>query len=194
MGMKRPFHPRDSRIPAKAVLIVTKQQGPATRAESMRIVYDDHVGALRHYVASLVRDSGAAEDVVQETLLRTWQHHRVLDDSSISPRAWLYRVARNIVIDEYRRAQNRYEVRTDSPPEQFTPDLSDRMLDSWLVADALSCLSKDQRIVIQRAYYRDMTTHQIAAELRIPEGTVKSRMHYGMRELRRILNSMGVTP
>ncbi|WP_308163304.1 sigma-70 family RNA polymerase sigma factor [Nocardia alni] len=174
--------------------MTNRQQGSATRTESMRIVYDHHAGALRHYVAGLVHDSGAAEDIVQETLLRTWQHHRILDDSSMSARAWLYRVARNIVIDEYRRARNRYEIRTDSPPEQFTPDLSDRMLDSWLVGDALNCLPKDQRIVIQRAYYRDMTTHQIAAELRIPEGTVKSRMHYGMRALRRILDSMGVTP
>lgn len=66
-------------------------------------------------------------------------------------------------------------------------------MDGWLVADALGRLSADHREVIVRAYYRGLSTHQIAAELDIPAGTVKSRMHYGMRALRLALQEMGVT-
>ncbi|MBB5913997.1 RNA polymerase sigma-70 factor (ECF subfamily) [Nocardia transvalensis] len=162
-------------------------------ADLLRALYDEHSAALWRYTYSLVGDSGRAEDIVQETLLRAWQRPNVLDQSTASARAWLFTVARNMAVDEYRSARHRREYRTDKPPEQPSPDQADRALDSWLIADALARLSIDHREVIVRAYYRGLSTHQIATELDIPEGTVKSRMHYGMRALRSALREMGVT-
>ncbi|MEU7767015.1 sigma-70 family RNA polymerase sigma factor [Nocardia sp. NPDC049190] len=159
----------------------------------MRVLYRDHAAALWRYTLGVVRDPGRAEDIVQETLLRAWQRPNVLDQSTTSARAWLFTVARNLAMDEFRSARNRRELRTDNPPEQPTPDQSDRALDGWLVADALARLSADHRQVIVRAYYQGLSTHQIAEELDIPAGTVKSRMHYGMRALRLALQEMGVT-
>lgn len=159
----------------------------------MQALYDEHAAPLWRYTFSLVHDAGRAEDIVQETLLRAWQRPQVLDQSAMPARAWLFTVARNMVIDEHRSARNRRELRTDAPPEQPSPDQSERALDSWLIADALATLSVDHREVIVRAYYRGMSTHQIAAELGVPDGTVKSRMHYGMRALRDALKSAGVT-
>ncbi|WSG63379.1 sigma-70 family RNA polymerase sigma factor [Nocardia sp. NBC_01730] len=170
-----------------------KPNKPDNQAELMRVLYRDHATALWRYTLGLVRDPGRAEDIVQETLLRAWQRPNVLDQSTTSARAWLFTVARNLVVDEHRSARNRREFRTDSPPEQPTPDQSDRALDGWLIADALGRLSGDHREVIVRAYYRGLSTHQIAEELAIPAGTVKSRMHYGMRALRLALQEMGVT-
>ncbi|WP_405159983.1 sigma-70 family RNA polymerase sigma factor [Nocardia sp. NBC_01499] len=166
---------------------------PDNRTELLRVLYDEHAAALWRYTLGLVRDPGRAEDIVQETLLRAWQRPNVLDQSDTSARAWLFTVARNLAVDEHRSARNRREFRTDSPPEQATPDQADRALDGWVVADALGRLSPDHREVIVRAYYRGLSTHQIAAELDIPAGTVKSRMHYGMRALRLALQEMGVT-
>jgi RNA polymerase sigma-70 factor (ECF subfamily) len=163
------------------------------QAELLRVLYDEHATALWRYTYSLVGDSGRAEDIVQETLLRAWQRPRVLDQSVASARAWLFTVARNMAVDEHRSARNRREHHTDNPPEQSTPDQSDRAVDGWLIAEALARLSTDHREVIVRAYYRGLSTHQIATELSIPEGTVKSRMHYGMRALRSALTEMGVT-
>ncbi|WP_275426221.1 sigma-70 family RNA polymerase sigma factor [Nocardia arizonensis] len=162
-------------------------------ADLMTVLYREHAAALWRYTVGLVRDPGRAEDIVQETLLRAWQRPNVLDQSTTSARAWLFTVARNLAVDEHRSARNRREFRTDSPPEQAAPDQADRALDGWLVADALGRLSADHREVIVRAYYRGLSTHQIAAELDIPPGTVKSRMHYGMRALRLALQEMGVT-
>ncbi len=102
-------------------------------------------------------------------------------------------MARNLAVDEHRSARSRREFHTDHPPEQPVADQSDRALDGWLVADALARLTVDHRDVIVRAYYRGLSTNQIASELEIPEGTVKSRMHYGMRALRLVLQEMGVT-
>ncbi|MFQ6393377.1 sigma-70 family RNA polymerase sigma factor [Nocardia sp. KC 131] len=166
---------------------------PDDQAELMRVLYQEHASALWRYTLGLVRDPGRAEDIVQETLLRAWQRPNVLDQSTMSARAWLFTVARHLAVDEHRSARNRREFRTDSPPEQAQPDQADRALDGWLVADALGKLSIDHREVIVRAYYRGLSTHQIAAELEIPAGTVKSRMHYGMRALRLALQEMGVT-
>ncbi|WP_280271725.1 sigma-70 family RNA polymerase sigma factor [Nocardia wallacei] len=180
--------PSRSRVPALPV-----DNGDPVQAELLRALYDEHGAALWRYTYSLVRDSGRAEDIVQETLLRAWQRPHVLDQSTASARAWLFTVARNMAVDEYRSARHRREYRTDKPPEQATPDQADRALDGWLIADALARLSIDHRDVIVRAYYRGLSTYQIATELAIPEGTVKSRMHYGMRALRSTLTEMGVT-
>ncbi|MCM6777484.1 sigma-70 family RNA polymerase sigma factor [Nocardia sp. CDC159] len=167
--------------------------GDPAQARLLRALYDEHATALWRYTYSLVGDSGRAEDIVQETLLRAWQRPHILDQSAASARAWLFTVARNMAVDEHRSARHRREYRTDSPPEQASPDQADRALDGWLIADALARLSTDHRNVIVRAYYRGLSTQQIATELAIPEGTVKSRLHYGMRALRSALQEMGVT-
>ena len=79
------------------------------------------------------------------------------------------------------------------PADLTDADATDRAVDSWVVAEALSRLSQDHREVIVRSYYGGHSTQQIAAELDIPEGTVKSRMHYGMRALRLAMQELGVT-
>ncbi len=164
-----------------------------TRAQLLRALYDEHAPALWRYTYSLVGDAGRAEDIVQETLLRAWQRPQILDQSTSSARAWLFTVARHLAVDEFRSARHRREYGTDTPPEQATGDEAERAVDSWVIADALARLSTDHREVIVRAYYRGLSTQQIANELTIPEGTVKSRMHYGMRALRSALQEMGVT-
>ncbi|MGF6882089.1 RNA polymerase sigma-70 factor (ECF subfamily) [Nocardia sp. GAS34] len=169
------------------------QGTPEDQAELLRVLYDQHSAALWRYTYSLVGDAGRAEDIVQEALLRAWQRPNVLDQSTASARAWLFTVARNMAVDEHRSARHRREFGTDNPPERAGPDQAERALDSWLIADALARLSLDHRSVIVRAYYRGLSTQQIATELAIPEGTVKSRMHYGMRALRSALQEMGVT-
>jgi RNA polymerase sigma-70 factor (ECF subfamily) len=159
-------------------------------------LHSEHAGALLRYATRLTGDRARAEDVVQETLLRAWQHPQAFDDSERSPRAWLYRVARNIIIDETRTARFRNEVRSPDPTagfEQRGPDEVDAALDRLLIADALMTLSPEHRAVVRRSAYLGWTTAQIADGLQIPEGTVKSRLHYALHALRLTLQEMGVT-
>ena len=79
-------------------------------AGSMRVLYDEHAAALWRYAMRLTGDRARAEDVVQETLLRAWQHPEVADDSERPVRAWLFTVARNMIIDETRSSRFRNEV------------------------------------------------------------------------------------
>jgi RNA polymerase sigma-70 factor, ECF subfamily len=165
-------------------------------AAVMRVLYDEHAAALWRYAVRLTGDTARAEDVVQETLLRAWRHPEVTDDSERSARAWLFTVARNLIIDERRSARFRSETGTpdlEQAADRAGPDEVDSALDRLLLGEALSQLSEDHRAVIRRAYYQGWTTAQIAEDLHIAEGTVKSRLHYGVRALRLILQEMGVT-
>jgi RNA polymerase sigma-70 factor (ECF subfamily) len=67
------------------------------------------------------------------------------------------------------------------------------VLDSWLVADALVSLSPAHRAVVVGAYYGGRSVAELATELGIAPGTVKSRLHYGLRALRLALQEKGVT-
>ncbi|OBH18479.1 sigma-70 family RNA polymerase sigma factor [Mycolicibacter terrae] len=162
----------------------------------MKTLYDEHAAVLWRYALRLTGDRSRAEDVVQETLLRAWQHPEVIGDAERSPRAWLCTVARNLIIDERRSAAFRNVVGVfdeSDTPEQPTRDEVDTALDRMLIADAMTHLSTDHQAVIERAYYRGWTTGQVAEDLGIAEGTVKSRLHYAVRALRLALQEMGVT-
>jgi RNA polymerase sigma-70 factor, ECF subfamily len=162
----------------------------------MKALYDEHAGALWRYAMRLTGDASRAEDVVQETLLRAWQHPEVIGDTERPARAWLFTVARNMIIDERRSPKFRNVVGSldeVGAPEQPAPDEVDSALDRLLIADAMAQMSSEHRAVVERSYYRGWSTAQIAADLDIAEGTVKSRLHYAVRALRLTLQEMGVT-
>ncbi|GAB3577370.1 sigma-70 family RNA polymerase sigma factor [Leifsonia lichenia] len=169
---------------------------PNEDARLLRELHDQHAQAVWRYVVHLTGDRAMADDIVQETLLRAWKKPSVLDQSQSSARAWLFTVARNLVIDQKRSAHNLHEYGTDVLPERANDAAtseSDAVLDAWLVSDALAELSVEHRAVIVHAYYGGRSIAEISRELDVPEGTVKSRIHYGLRALRLALQERGVT-
>jgi RNA polymerase sigma-70 factor (ECF subfamily) len=162
-------------------------------ATLLRALHDEHAAPLWRYVVSLTHDQAMAHDIVQETLLKAWKKPAVLDQTESSARAWLFTVARNMVIDDRRSARHQHEHPTDELPERPTADSTDALLESWSVADALASIGPDHRAVIVHAYYGGRSVAEIARELDIPEGTVKSRMHYGLRALRLAMQEQGIT-
>ena len=91
-------------------------------AALMQQLHDEHAAALWGYCLRLTgQDRARAEDVVQETLLRAWRHHDRLEESRGSVRAWLFTVARNIVIDEWRTRRSRSELSVADVPEPPAP-------------------------------------------------------------------------
>ncbi len=161
--------------------------------ELLLALHDAHGPALFRYVARLTGDYAFAQDVVQEALLRAWSRPAILEQSDESARAWLFTVARNLVIDDRRSARYRRVITTDVLPEIGSPDKTESMLDAWLLSDALSSLSVEHRTAIVSAYYLGRSIAEIARHEDIPEGTVKSRLHYALRALRLSLQESGVT-
>jgi RNA polymerase sigma-70 factor (ECF subfamily) len=163
------------------------------QTELLRAVHDEHRHALLRYVLRLTRgDMPFAEDVVQESLLRLWRKPEVLRQSGESARAWLFTVARNLVIDDRRSARFTRELQTDDVPERPSLDAIGPAVDKWVLADALKSLSPEHRTAIVRAYYLGQTVNDIAALENVPPGTVKSRLHYALRALRTALQERGV--
>ena len=170
------------------------RQNGQNAVELMQVLHDEHAAALWGYCVRLTNgDRARAQDIVQETLLRAWRNPRILDQQEGSARAWLFTVARHLVIDEWRTRRARLEVVTAEPPES-TPvgDHTDELLQSWVVADALSRISEEHRQVLVECFYRGRSVADVARRLDIPEGTVKSRTHYGLRALKLALEEMGV--
>jgi RNA polymerase sigma-70 factor (ECF subfamily) len=168
---------------------------PESPAEVMRQLHDEHAAALWGFCLRLTgQDRARAEDVVQETLLRAWRTFSVLDRSQGSVRAWLFTVARNIVIDDWRakRCQNELPM-ADVPEAADHDDRTDQLLLSWVVAEAVTKLSREHSAVLLECYYRGASVAEASRRLGVPEGTVKSRTHYALRALRLALEEMGVT-
>ena len=168
---------------------------PESAAALMQQLHDEHAAALWGFCMHLTGyDRARSEDVVQETLLRAWRHSAMLDGSQGSVRAWLFTVARNIVIDEWRTKRSQSEFPVADVPEQPGPgDQTDQLLLSWVVAEAVTRLSPEHRAVLQQCYYSGRSVAEAARTLGIPEGTVKSRTHYALRALRLALQEMGVS-
>ncbi|NTW41952.1 MAG: sigma-70 family RNA polymerase sigma factor [Cellulomonadaceae bacterium] len=162
----------------------------------MIALHGEHARPLWGYALRLTNgDHARAQDVVQETLLRAWRNPQVLGGSTGATRAWLFTVARNLVIDEWRTQRAHREVLAAEPPEPREPQGGDTddVLQGWLVADALARLSVEHRQVIVLCYFGGHPVAEAARRLGIPEGTVKSRTHYALRSLKLVLDEMGVT-
>ena len=167
---------------------------PESLAAVMRQLHDEHAAALWAFCLHLTgNDRAHAEDVAQETLLRAWRNASVLEESRGSVRSWLFTVARNIVIDEWRSKRSRNEILTDDLGElSSVEDRTDELLLSWVVTEALTQLSTEHRTVLLECYYRGRSVVEASRRLGIPEGTVKSRTHYALRALRLSLEELGV--
>ena len=165
-----------------------------SEADLLRTLHDQHARALWSYVVGLTGgDRGKAEDVVQETMLRAWRHPDVLDQSRGSSRAWLFTVARRLVIDGWRSAQQRSELTTADPPERAHSDGIEELTNRAVIATAMKRLSLEHREVLLECYYRGSSVAQAAQTLQIPPGTVKSRTHYALHALRLAIAEIGGT-
>ena len=151
-------------------------------------------GELHAHCYRMLGSVQDAEDAVQEVLFRAWRHPESMDPSRGSPRGWLLRTLNNLLIDEWRARSVRPETIVDELPEQPGADEADAAIQSWLMEEALRKLSPAHRDVIVEFFYRGHSVAEVAERLGVPQGTVKSRTHHALRELREALQAMGVTP
>ena len=172
-----------------------------TRGGSTAIEQDDQSDLQRRSFERLIRpeltsayrlagyltgDASAAEDAAQEAVLRAWQAFpRLRDESQL--RSWFQRIVANVCNDHMRRRRLvAFAPLTDPPPEPADPFRSS--LDRIALGRALATLTLEQRAVVVLRYLLDLTNEEIADRLRIPNGTVKSRLHYAFVALRHELD------
>jgi RNA polymerase sigma-70 factor, ECF subfamily len=137
------------------------------------------------YAIRLTGDRDAAEDVVQDALVRAWRNPHSLTESSGSTRSWLFTVLRNIVVDQARarrvRGGETLDIAADEPVES---DRTEHVVNTVVLADALSRLSAMHREALELIYLEGLEVAQAADRLGVPVGTIKSRTYYALRALR----------
>ena len=178
--------PRPDLAHARAGVI---QEGPLRLdLSTLTEAYGEHGSAVYGLAYHILRDHPAAEDVAHDTFLKFWTGASQFDPTRGPMRGLLLTMVRHKAIDWMRRvarcqrSESAYcasETFVSDGPEQAT----ERGEDARVLRSALMTLPFEQRRVIEMAYFGDLTFHQIAGEMRVPIGTVKSRMRLGMRKL-----------
>ena len=160
--------------------------------DGVRAAYRAYGAELFGFACRSLGDHGLAEEAVQETFLRAWRAADRFDPSIAPLRTWLYSIMRNVVIDLTRARAARPAVTSPAEPVvDIGADAYERALISWQVEEGLRRLGDDHRRILIETYYRARPYAEVAAELGIPEGTVKSRVYYALRALRLTLEEMG---
>jgi RNA polymerase sigma-70 factor (ECF subfamily) len=159
--------------------------------------FDDLVTAAYHRLYAIarriLRDGYAAEDAVQDALVRAWRDLRGLRDRDRFD-AWLHRLLVNACADHARRARRRLEVTIDTIDRPDPHDDVDRVGDRDQIERAFLQLSVEHRAVLVLTHYVGLPAPEVATMLGIPVGTVYSRIHHGTRAMRTSLVGSPVVP
>ena len=156
--------------------------------------YDRFAGIVNG-LARRALGAAAAEEVVQETFLRVWSRASTYAPEKGSLNAWVLRIARHLIIDELRRRKSRPSTRliweSIEDVEERTALKPDEQVWQKELREAVraACdeLSRDQRAVVALAYFGGLTQSEVARELGIPLGTVKTRTRAALFKLRDLM-------
>jgi RNA polymerase sigma-70 factor (ECF subfamily) len=154
--------------------------------EPLRRLYDRYERPLYGLGIQLLREPGLAEELVQETWLRVWRSAARFDPERGTARTFVFTIARRVAVDLWRRPSSR--VFAPEVPDAVSVEAHvDEILLAVTVREAMTALSPAHREVLELVYDHDLRLADVARRLRIPLGTVKTRVHHALRALRREL-------
>lgn len=166
-------------------------------AGAMQELYDRYGRLVYSLIQRMVRNSAAAEDLVQETFLRVWNRMQAFDQERGALGPWVLTVARNRAIDYLRSADGKMSAGTLEldrleHPARFC-DFEDRALSldrARRLKDAFEKLTPHQKIVVELAYYEGLSQTEMAERLQQPLGTVKTWVRSALKVLREQLTEV----
>jgi RNA polymerase sigma-70 factor (ECF subfamily) len=187
-----------SNLPDEKLLAQIAQRDVA----AMEALYDRHAQVVYSLVLRIVREETTAEELLQESFWQVWKSANTYDATGPGA-AWLYRIARNKALDQLRRAKARP---AEAAGETELAAVGDRPVQGdssvevaaelrWRaeqVRAGLNRLPEEQRVCVELAYYEGMSQSQIAEQLGLPLGTIKTRLRLGVEKLERWLMAAGL--
>jgi RNA polymerase sigma-70 factor (ECF subfamily) len=173
---------------------LTSQVARGNRA-ALEALYDRYSAAVLGLILKILDDRASAEDVLQETFWRVWKSANTFQPQRGSFTSWLFRIARNLAIDSYRRRNIRPQVMPESDagvsvldqipdPEMDVAEQAQSALEHKQVHSAMNSLSGVQRQVIELAYFYGMTRQEIAEATGEALGTIHTRARLALQKLR----------
>jgi len=159
--------------------------------EAFKVLFEHFAPRVKGYMLKLGTENSLADELAQETLLMVWRKAEQFDRSKASPSTWIFTIARNLRIDAFRKL-NRPELDPEDPAlipqaEEAADDRVDRIERADIVAEAIKELNPEQAEVVRMSFYQDKSHSEIAEELGVPLGTVKSRLRLAFGRIRKIL-------
>ena len=168
----------------------------AREASAVGELYDRHSRLLYGLILRILRDRGEADEVLQDVFVSVWNRAETYRVALGSPAGWLVGIARNRAIDRLRANTARIRAVESAPLELHAsenPEVSALLGEQQrVVARALEAIPRDQRDLIEEAYYLGHTQSELAARHKLPLGTVKTRMRTGLLMLRQQLSQVSV--
>lgn len=194
------LHSNDQPIPGGLSDEVLATQAARGDSAALEVLYDRHASTVLGLTFKIVGDRTVAEDVLQETFWRVWKSADTYQPERGSFASWLFRIARNLAIDTYRRRSARPQgmpegqdgVSTlDQVPDPSTDVAEEAQanIQNRRIRLALASLPGVQRQVIELAYFQGMTRQEIAAATGEALGTIHTRARLGLQKLREELNT-----
>ena len=161
-------------------------------ADSFESLYRRTFPRVYAYVASLLRDRAAAEDVTAQTYERAFRKRRSFRSARGTPEAWLFGIARNAALDELRRRTRRATL--EAEPEDLggaeAPEEAERTLRRQAVRAAVAELSGHERDIVALKFAGGLSNAEIARVLGISESNVGTRLHRTVEKLRRACHEL----
>ncbi|MCX5495692.1 sigma-70 family RNA polymerase sigma factor [Kaistia dalseonensis] len=146
---------------------------------------------LKSYLIRTGAAAGTAEDFAQEAMMTVWRKAALFDRERAGASTWVFTIARNLRIDAARRdgkALRELDL-SELPNDPAQPDqILSGIDDEARIRAALEALSADQARVVRLSFFHDKAHAEIAQELGLPLGTVKSRLRLAMIKLRDLLS------
>jgi RNA polymerase sigma-70 factor (ECF subfamily) len=190
-----PSHSHDDTAVERLSDEVLAAQVARGESQALEALYDRYAGTVLGISLKIMGDQAAAEDVLQETFWRVWRSAASYQSQRGSFTGWLFRIARNLAIDAYRRRNIRPRPITDvdnsdsmmdqtPDPTMDVAEQSQVLLNQRLVLAALATLPRLQRQVIELAYFYGMTRQEIAEKTGEALGTIHTRARLALQKLR----------
>jgi RNA polymerase sigma-70 factor (ECF subfamily) len=150
--------------------------------------YDQFAAMIYSIALRVTRDRQAAEDVTQDALLELWRRPQRFDPDRGGLRPWLATIAHNRSVDwiRHEQAARGRDLRNDRLLLEAVPDIGDDVqatMAAERVQTALSGLPEGERRAIRLAFFGGLSYRQVAQDLDLPEGTIKSRIRSGLHHL-----------
>lgn len=166
--------------------------------EAFLALYDRYAPRMLGLILTVVRDRDAADDVLQRAMLEVWERHAGRYQAVLgSVEGWLLRLARSRAIDQVRSSGRRRAVDVDEMRESLADtSASARGLDESerrALLKAVRDLPEDERVPVTLAYMHGLTREEIAGQMGVPVGTVKTRIRRGVLRLRESMAGAGAS-
>ena len=168
---------------------VTESYGtPRERLEAFAAFDDPRLLQSYRLATLILRDRDEAEDATQEAIARAWSSWKTLRDPDRFD-AWFDRILVNVCRNRMRHVRTIRVVALDNAHEMPAADSHGSTMARLTLEPAFARLNPEQRIIVVLRFWRDLPVEEIAERLSVPEGTVKSRLHYALKALREAIES-----